>query len=367
MKQVVLLRSQDIVSDSRVLRWEEWFKKEDISYTIVGWDRAGKNLKRENTDFYRRRAGFQQGMKGIIGRVWWNLFLLKYLFSHHKQYQYIHACDFDTVIPGLCMKIFGKKVIFDIFDWFSDEVRTGKIWIDKPINILEKWAAVHADLVIICEKERLKQMGVIPRNYIIIPNIPEVKNPPLEVENNVERKTGEIRIAYVGGLVKDRGLIELINVVQEMPRIKLEIAGFGDTDIVRAVEQAAHTYENIQYDGKVPYEKALEIMGNADLLYAMYYKTNPNHIYAAPNKFYESLLLQIPLITTEGTLVGNKVKCFHNGYVIMEGEGYLAKFLSKISIQDIKEIKRNMPSTAIMDDFYRGYQIYMRFLNGDLR
>lgn len=35
--KVILLRSQDIFSDSRVLKYESLLKKENIPYAIVGW------------------------------------------------------------------------------------------------------------------------------------------------------------------------------------------------------------------------------------------------------------------------------------------------------------------------------------------
>ena len=66
---VIILRSQDIFSDSRVLRYEAWYKKNQITYRIIGWDRQGKNLKRDNTEYYDGIAGFQQGAKGILGRI----------------------------------------------------------------------------------------------------------------------------------------------------------------------------------------------------------------------------------------------------------------------------------------------------------
>lgn len=49
-------------------------------------------------------------------------------------------------------------------------------------------------------------------------------------------------------------------------------------------------------------------MHNADIVYTMYSKVIPNHIYAAPNKFYEALLLRKPLFTTYGIIVEKKVK-----------------------------------------------------------
>lgn len=125
--KVILLRSQDIFSDSRVLKYESLLKKENIPYAIVGWDRKGLNLKRENTFFYKRRAGFQEGEKAIVNRVWWTFFLFRFLFMHLKEYQIIHACDFDTVLPSLVMRILGKKVFFDILIGLVMKLKQGKV------------------------------------------------------------------------------------------------------------------------------------------------------------------------------------------------------------------------------------------------
>ena len=76
-----------------------------------------------------------------------------------------------------------------------------------------------------------------------------------------------------------------------MGYVNLLIAGFGDDRIERrCIEMSAR--ENIKYFGTVSYEQGLHISYNSDIIYAMYCKTNPNHIYAAPNKYYEAMLLQ---------------------------------------------------------------------------
>lgn len=344
--KVLLLRSQDIFSDSRVLKYENFLKEENITYAIVGWDRKGENLKREHTVYYKRRAGFQQGAKGIVNRVWWNFYLLRFLLREHRGYKVIHACDFDTVMPAIMMKLLGKKVIFDIFDWFSDEVRTGKFWIDKTINTLEKFAVKRADLVILCEEGRLAQIQCDPKRYIVIPNIPSQLFCEEKEErglNGTRESDAPIVVTYVGGLVKSRGLAELVDCVGGDERFELEIAGFGDCGIEEYIKNAAQQYQNIHFHGKVSYDKAIALMEKANLLYAMYYKENPNHIFAAPNKFYESVCLGKPIITTVGTLVGNKVEKYKTGFVIGEGREALTEFLSGINRDRIQMMVQSMP------------------------
>lgn len=84
MYDILMLRSQDIVSDSRVLRYEKWFSEHGINIRIVGWNRKGIALTRENTDYYCGLAGFQQKSKAVLNRIKWNIFLLHYLIHNRK-------------------------------------------------------------------------------------------------------------------------------------------------------------------------------------------------------------------------------------------------------------------------------------------
>lgn len=354
-KKILLIRSQDILTDSRVHRYEKWFIENNVQYGILGWDRVNKNLSRKSTDYCRINAAYNLGSKGIKYRIKWNIFILKYLISNRKNYDVIHACDFDTIMPSVLMKLFGKYVIFDIFDWFSDEVKTNKKIIDFIINSLEKISVKLSDLTIICEEERLKQIKVKPKNYIIIPNIPSISLKDNEGKKYKEKKY--ITIGYIGGFYPDRGLDELLDVVSEIENIKLYIAGFGKESIVDKVRKFSETYKNINYFGKVDYSRAIDIMNECDLLYAMYYKFNKNNIYAAPNKFYESIFLQKPIITTKGTLVGNKVLKHKLGYVIDEGEKSLKEILYKLDKEDLDIFKTRL--SKLNKEYKNKYKEYM--------
>lgn len=50
--RIIILRSQDIVSDSRVLRYEKLYRKEHIPYQIVGWNRQTEPIDKEHTKFF---------------------------------------------------------------------------------------------------------------------------------------------------------------------------------------------------------------------------------------------------------------------------------------------------------------------------
>lgn len=352
---VIILRSNDLETEPRVQKYVNFLEQKKIKYLLVGWNREKKNLKREKRIYYEKKVGYNLRKKGIIYRIYWNIFLLKKLFLYRKEYTTIHACDFDTVMPSLIMKFFKKKVVFDVFDWFSDEVKTGNKIIDFTINYLEKFAFKIADYAIICEEERKEQIGVIKDKIYVLPNIPNIVG--REKDDFIEKKNLEkIKIAYVGGFYKGRGLEELISMIKKYPqKYELEIAGYGDKMIANKIKEASKNYSNINYHGSVPYEKGLSIMGSSNVIYGMYYTINRNHIFAAPNKYYESIFLEKPILTNSGTILAKKVKDLKTGFVIGEGEVNLDNFLESLNKKEIKNLEKNL------DDLWENkYQNYVK-------
>ncbi len=348
---IVLIRSNDLLTENRLQKYIEFLKEKNIEYTLIGWNRQGKDEVLENTIYYKKKVGYNLRKKAIKTRIYWNFFILKELYKNRKKYKVIHACDFDTIMPSLFMKLFKKKVIFDIFDWFSDEVKTGNKLIDGIINLLEKKSFQISDYVIICEEERKKQIGVKRKQVLILPNIPSFKK-EINFYDNKERK--KITISYVGGFYKYRGLDELLEVVSENPKkLELKIAGFGDIELEKKIKEYSEKYLNIFYYGKVHYTCGLEIMKKSDLIYAMYYTANRNHLYAAPNKYYESLFLNKAILTNVGTIFSDKLLESEIGFVIGEGKSELENFLKELNKE--KLIKDEQKLKDIWEKKYKNY------------
>lgn len=356
---VVILRSNDLETDPRVHKYINALELAEVDYLMVGWDREGKNIKKRNTLYYKKKTGYNLGKKAIFGRLLFNIFLLKTLIKNRAKYNVIHACDFDTVIPALVLGFFyGKKVIFDVFDWFSDTIKTGSKVVDYVIRYFERFAVRKADYVIICEEERRKQIGVQRRNIFVLPNIPALPKSFSFIKKDFDINNRKLVISYVGGFYPDRNLDLLLEVCSKNKNIILEIAGYGDSEIEKLAKSLSNN-SNIIYHGRVKYEVGLEIMSRSDLIYAMYCKTNKNHIYAAPNKYYESLFLAVPIITTEGIFLADKVKKYDTGYVIGESREDLEKLFNSIRPDDLLRKSQNCKNlwesrySNYVDDFMK--------------
>jgi glycosyltransferase involved in cell wall biosynthesis len=85
----------------------------------------------------------------------------------------------------------------------------------------------------------------------------------------------------------------------------------------------------------------------------MYCKSNPNHIYAAPNKYYEAMFFGKPIISTKGTIVEDKILANNNGWAIEESVDELRNTIRSITKDDIRIKGQNMKN--LWDNQYNTY------------
>ena len=359
---VVIIRSNDIFSDPRAMKYVTFLQDKKIPYILIGWDREGKlsSVDKKKGYFFERRAGFNVGgWKAVINRVYWMFYVLRTLYQIHANNAVLHGCDLDSAFTAAVYTcLWGKKIslIFDVFDWFSATLYNQSKYILYVFARMERFTVKQADKVIICEPERIEQIPYpITENKLeVLPNIPFFKeNSFLKYWNDYHFNNNLITFAYVGGFYGERCIREIIEIAAE-GEINLLIAGFGEPSYVARLQQLKDS-PYIKYFGKVSYMDALNIMYNADVIYAMYATSNPNHIYAAPNKFYESMFLGKPIFTTVGTIVEKKVHENHMGYTSGESMQQIQQIIATITPVDLQEKGRNAHNLWIYK--YRDYTL----------
>jgi len=357
---IVLLRSTDGNPDSRFEKYVDFLESQGVDYLTLCWDR--KNTKKDDNKhlYYRKPSTYGKRWKNFGGHIGFYWFLIKTLFEQRKRFHIIHACDLDTVIPAVIARIFGrKKYIYDVFDWFVDSNNVKGplkyfIYVQEFINIK------LASSVIVCEEERIKQIIFKPQRLWILPNIPNMANISLP-----PRKTNEkLTIAYVGILSINRGIEYLVDYAKKhVGKVDIRVGGFGKLE---PLFEDSKNYPNIQYFGPVSYQRALEIMDSADVIMAIYEKTDMNQILAAPNKYYEGLCLGKPIITTIGTIPGNRSLDDNTGYAIDEHYSDLEELIDSLTFEDIR-IKSNN-AKRIWNSRYSNYvqdfltNVYLPFI-----
>lgn len=354
---VILIRCNDVVSDPRAMKYVRFLQEKGVEYKIIGWDRDGNKDVMPNAVFWQKKAGYNVGgFCAVKNRLGWMFFVVKQLLKTGREEVVLHGCDIDSAFPAALYKIFNpkSKLLFDVFDWFSATLYNQKQYILKAFGIMEMFTVNHSNKIVICEPERIEQIPFhIDESLItVLPNIPFFNdNSFLEKDSRKSFSNNLLTFSYVGGFSKDRCLFEIVKIA-EKGKINLSIAGYGDKELEEKLE-SLRDCPYIRYYGKVPYQEGLNISYNSDIMYAMYSKVNPNNIYAAPNKYYESMFLSKPLFTTKGTIVEKKVLNYQTGFVSEEKESDILETLSHITKEKISIYGHN--ASILWHDKYKEY------------
>jgi glycosyltransferase involved in cell wall biosynthesis len=320
---ILITRSNPISPDPRVEKIGRALISAGYSVQALGWDRNGNLPDQETRDgvpVYRLpiRAKYGKGIGNLPQLLKWQWGLWRWLLHHRAEIDVIHACDFDTIIPAICMKtFFRKRVIYDIFDFYADHLRATPNFIKSIIKGIDLWAIGRADALILVDDARIEQVaGSKPRLISIIYNSPE------DVSENfirVEKSTsGSLRLAYIGLMQVERGLLQVLTVLRHHTEWHLDLAGFGgDEDIIRT---ASANLENIHWYGRVSYQHALQLSAAADVLFATYDPAIPNHKYSSPNKIFEAMMLGKPIIVAAGTNMDRIITESDCGCIVAYGD-----------------------------------------------
>ncbi|MDO5157074.1 MAG: glycosyltransferase family 4 protein [Eubacteriales bacterium] len=313
MKRVILLRSTPVNPDPPVEKMAATLVENGYKVTIVGWDREENyRMNKEvigDTDhqitFVRLgiKACYGGGIKkNLLPIIRFQCRLYNWLAKNKEEYDIIHAFDFDTgLVASRCAKQFRKKLIYHVLDYYVDSHGLDNTSLEKPIRRLENSVINFADSTIICTEKRKEQIqGSNPKKLFIIHNTPKegILDSTFKIQNGA-MNSKKMKIAYVGVLDGGRALLELAEIVSKNEMLELHIGGFGP--LSDRIEELSNSNDNIFYYGKLPYPCTLALESQCDVMVAIYNPKVPNNKYAAPNKFYESIMLGKPIIMAQNT------------------------------------------------------------------
>ena len=323
-KRVLICRSNPIAPDPRVEKEAVALTNAGYPVRALGWDRTATlplQESRANWDLVRLpiRASYGHGMGNLGQLIRWQWGLWRWLARHRQEYDLIHACDFDTVLPALLVKfLWGKSVIYDIFDFYAEHLRHTPGWIKSLIRSLDLWAINHADAVILADDSRRQQIsGTHPHHLAVIYNSPEDVLRTVKKEN-LPPIDSRLHIAYIGLLQVERGLMEMLEVLRRHPDWTLALAGFGGDEA--QVLSLAGRLPNVTLYGRIPYERALQLSASADVLFATYDPAIPNHRYSSPNKIFEAMMLGKPTVVARATNMDRIIQEANCGLVVQYGD-----------------------------------------------
>ena len=109
----------------------------------------------------------------------------------------------------------------------------------------------------------------------------------------------EMLLMYHGGVIQGRGVEMLLQEVQRNPAVCAVILGNGEQDYLNALKaraEALDVADRVLFHPAVPLEELWKYVGAADVGMILAPAIVANHLYSLPNKFFENIQSETPVI-----------------------------------------------------------------------
>ncbi|MDD5063956.1 MAG: glycosyltransferase family 4 protein [Phycisphaerae bacterium] len=211
-----------------------------------------------------------------------------------------HFHDPELIPIGLALKLFGRKVIYDVHEDYPEQI-LNKEWIGS--YTLRKIMSV---LFNIFEKLSVKIFdGVATVTPDITAKFPENKTitlrnlPILELIDKAKpsnRKKNKPTVIYSGGLSRIRGIKEIIQAMDFIEnKANLWLLGEWESEKFKQECENLTEWNYATYLGQIPYGQHYSLIKTADVGLINFFPV-PNQERAMPNKPFEYMACSLPMV-----------------------------------------------------------------------
>lgn len=199
--------------------------------------------------------------------------------------------------------------------------------------------------------------SIIPDNVAFIPNrlSPDIQE--IKILPHKEYDSDKLSVGFVGS-PRFKSVYNFIKVFcSNFPNYELHL--FGEP-LLDGIEELRGKYNNCFFHGSFSSPADLPgIYSKIDLVLSTYDAVVENVRFAEPNKIYESMFFEVPIIVSKNTFLSSKVERMGIGYSIDPmNDSEIVNFVNKLSVESINEKVNNIKKIdkqlliSINDAFY---------------
>ncbi len=338
------------VNDSRVLK--EAYSLKKMGYDVYVVAHLDNDLQKEEVlneikiirlSYLNRRK--MKKFKKLIAYI-------KYIIesvNFAKKLPLIHCNDLNTLpIAYLVKKLYNRnvKIVYDAHE-YETEINGLKGVKKAFIRFLEKWLIKYADAVITVSNsiaEEYKRLYSIKKPTLVL-NTPSYINIDKKelFRETFEIKKEKVVFLYQGGFSSGRGIeiiLETFANIGEKNNV-LVLMGYGEQEDL--VKEYAAKYENIFFHKAVSPEVLIDYTSSADFGISLIEDTCLSYRYCLPNKIFEYVMAELPVIVSNLYEMKNLVESNNIGIVAKENTPQALSDAIKAALNLDKEIlKKNL-------------------------
>jgi len=338
----------DSISQPRCIKRINSFISHGYEVEIYGIDRGKYNV---NASIFEKKINVidkQNDGKKHLNKVINNYKAIRKILKKHETekaifYSFGFLLTFSLMLNGC------KNYIYEISDILYGYRKYNLL---RPFfKICDKWIVKNSLLTVLTSEGFSKFLfgKDVPNNVVIQPNKINVflsKGSRDKIDYVLSRN--KLRFAYVGAFRYPNTVFRFAKIIG-VHYPQHEFYFYGDSQLTNQVISISEDYDNVKYFGHFKNPEDLnEIYNNLDVVIACYEAQNLNERIAEPNKLYEALWFNKPIVVSENTFLAEKVKKLQCGYVIdASNDQSIVSFIESIKTCEINAIRENISSIDV--------------------
>ena len=307
------------IPDPRLNKRIEFFKQKGLTQVICV-RRASQNIWEPTQDVEHTIFDIDlPSAKHIIKRYISSQEFQKKALDKLKEIKpnVIYAEGLDTlIVASQYKKTHDIRIIFEVADLRENYIIKPKKLVERLITrkLLRKEKAVFNNvnfLVVTSPKfYDIHYNSLISKDRLLfIPNAPNI-----EVLKKYKKHKGEFTVGFIGGIRYLHQMKMLVDVSEKIPCNVLFAGAGGTSSDYAEIENYCSNKENVTFTGRYNYNSQIAFLyGMVDCVFAVYDADNPNVRIALPNKLYESIYCELPIIVAKGTYLSELVEKYGVG------------------------------------------------------
>ena len=317
LQRIIVSVTNDLITDQRVHKICSTLVDMNFEVLLIGRKLPSSLSLSRNYKTFRIKLLFN---RGFLFYAEYNLRLFFKLLFLKKDI--LLSNDLDTLLPNfLISKLGGKKLVYDSHELFTeipeliDRPKIQKVWLLIENYIFPKLKNVYTvnNSIARFYKQKYHVDVNVVRNIA-----PKLVNKTVDINLSKQIKGNKKMLILQGsGININRGAEEAIEMMQYLNETVLYIIGGGDIfNKLKELVFDLNLEERVIIKDKVPYDELIEYAKIADLGLSLDKGTNLNYEYGLPNKAFDYIQAQTPLLISNRKEVAALVTSENIGMVI---------------------------------------------------
>lgn len=347
-KKVLITFLGNIDYDTRCYNLFNTLSNEGYDVDFVGFDWLTENF----STVKGKKTVYKLSKKPISIFFYLKFYFLLKLKIFTTKFDIIFAEDLYCLpVCVILGKIKGAKVIYDCRELFGflAGLKNKKL-VQKFWSFVERLFITKADLVLTTgemDSEFIRTQYKI-KNDLVIRNLPLYKKSksPVDYHSLLNLDSSKKILLYQGVVLHGRGLKMVFEFLQTTDEFILVVIGGGEMlDYYKSLSEKMDLSAKVFFIGKIPQEKLIDYTAGAFVGLSLIENVSLSYYYALPNKLFEYIMAEIPVIVTDLPQMKKITDDYKVGFAIHENDTVaLGDALNKL--KDDEELYHQLKSNC---------------------